>query len=165
MVKVPDWFSLSHLLVVCVGRRQFASNVKMKSEICLQSTFFCEEVEGRAVTHMVGDVVCPRQPAAGVREAGPQSMVQSAADFPPAPSPRPPPKTLQLSWSGCSLVGGRKTKLKGKRRDRRVLERGLKGRLLKNLAKNRKPAGRWLHQRMPDKGPLTAHSMKIASVV
>ena len=135
VVKVPDWFSLSHLLVVCVGRRQFASNVKMKSEICLQSTFFCEEVEGRAVTHMVGDVVCPRQPAAGVREAGPQSMVQSAADFPPAPSPRPPPKTLQLSWSGCSLVGGRKTKLKGKRRDRRVLERGLKGRLLKNLAK------------------------------
>ena len=85
VVKVPDWFSLSHLLVVCVGRRQFASNVKMKSEICLQSTFFSEEVEGRAVTHMVGDVVCPRQPAAGVREAGPQSMVQSAADFPPAP--------------------------------------------------------------------------------
>ena len=123
VVKVPDWFSLSHLLVVCVGRRQFASNVKMKSEICLQSTFFCEEVEGRAVTHMVGDVVCPRQPAAGVREAGPQSMVQSAADFPSAPSPRPLPRLCSSAGPAAVWLEGERPNLRGKG----VTEESLRG--------------------------------------
>ena len=77
----------------------------MKSEI-LQSTFFSEEIEG-TVTHILeeeGSDVCPPV-GAGVREAGPQSMVQSAADFPRA-TPGPLPRLCSAGPAAVWLEGG-----------------------------------------------------------